>query len=123
MPALNFKKRFAPDVAFCRKRQTIRAKRKDGRNPRPGDTLYLFTGLRTKYCQRLGTAICKSAEDILIYPNGQIALIKSGRSVKYLNAKEKDKLAVDDGFHDFADFMSFFHKEHDLPLWGLLIKW
>ncbi|HDS05782.1 MAG TPA: ASCH domain-containing protein [Deltaproteobacteria bacterium] len=122
MPALNFKRRFAPDVASWRKRQTIRAKRKDGRNPQPGNRLYFFTGLRTKYCQPLGTAICKSAEDILIYPNGQIAL-KTARRVRYLSAKEKDKLAVDDGFHDFPDFMSFFTKEHDLPFWGLLIKW
>ena len=118
MPALNFKKRFAPDVAFFRKRQTIRAERKDGRNPRPGDTLYLFTGQRTKSCQRLGAAICESVEEILIFPNSKIVL-----AGKLLNDKEKDKLAVDDGFHDFPEFMDFFRKEHDLPLWGLLIKW
>jgi len=118
MPALNFKKRFAPAVAFFRKRQTIRAKRKDGRNPRPGDTLYLFTGQRTKSCQRLGMSICKSVEEIVIYPNCKILIAGN-----LLNDKEKDKLAVDDGFHDFPEFMAFFRKEHDLPLWGLLIKW
>ena len=121
MPALNFKKRFAPDVAFFRKRQTIRAERKDGRNPRPGDTLYLFTGQRTKYCQRLGTAICKSVEEIVIWPNSKRDIIVIAG--KLLNNKEKEKLAVDDGFHDFQEFMDFFHKEHDLPLCGLLIKW
>ena len=118
MPALNYKKQFAPLIKAFIKRQTIRAKRKDGRNPHPGQTLYHFTGLRTKVCRRLAETICKSVEEITIYPAGDILI-----AGKRLNAKEKDKLAVDDGFHDFPDFMSFFHKEHDLPLWGLLIKW
>ena len=36
MPALNFQARFAPLVESGQKRQTIRAYRKDGRDPKPG---------------------------------------------------------------------------------------
>ena len=54
MPALNFKKEFADKVASGEKRQTIRALRKDGKNPRPGQKLYLYTGMRTKYCRKCG---------------------------------------------------------------------
>lgn len=62
MPSLNFKKQFAPMIKEGLKpenertgrikRQTIRAYRKDGRNPHPGDVLHLFTGMRTKSCER-----------------------------------------------------------------------
>src|SRR6185437_1962428 len=44
----NFQKRFAPKVASGQKRQTIRARRKDGRMPRRGDHIKLYTGLRTR---------------------------------------------------------------------------
>lgn len=52
MPSLNFKGEFAKMVASGEKRQTIRALRK---RPilLPGDTLHLFTGLRTKQSRRL----------------------------------------------------------------------
>ena len=51
MPALNFKKQFAEKVETGEKRQTVRAKRK--RAFVVGDKLYLYTGMRTKYCRKL----------------------------------------------------------------------
>ena len=60
MPLLGFKKQFAPLVEEGQKRQTIRAKRRDGRNPHAGETLFLYTGLRTKSCRKLGISGCKS---------------------------------------------------------------
>ena len=64
MPALNFKKQFADKVERGEKRQTIRALRADGRNPQPGQTLFLYTGMRTKSCRKLGEAVCSSVEQI-----------------------------------------------------------
>ena len=55
MPALNFTM-FVDKVESGEKRQTIRAYRKDGRDPKPGDPLYLFTGMRTTACRRLVVA-------------------------------------------------------------------
>ena len=48
MPALNFQKRFADLVESGEKCQTIRKCSKDGRDPKVGDTLYLYTGQRPK---------------------------------------------------------------------------
>ncbi|MFQ5647525.1 MAG: hypothetical protein ACE5GM_11395 [bacterium] len=48
-----FKKQCVPFIESGRKVSTIREDRKDGRVPRPGDTLRLYTGLRSKSCQLL----------------------------------------------------------------------
>lgn len=56
MPALNFQKQFADKIKNGEKLQTIRALRK-----RPfviGDVLYLYTGMRTKNCVKLGKTYC-----------------------------------------------------------------
>ncbi len=117
MPAINFKKQFAEKVKSGTKHQTIRALRKDGRNPRPGQTLYLYTGMRTKYCRKLGEAICKSVEQITIEENSSIVV-----GVDFLDAPQEIELAKDDGFDLLADFLDFFRKTHGLPFYGLLIK-
>jgi len=117
MPALNFKKQFADAVESGQKRQTIRADRKDGRNPKPGDKLYLYTGMRTKGCRKLKEAECKSVERIVIEEFNIIV------GVNVLDIDEKYALAKADGFHYIDDFRNFFLKTHDLPFYGFLIKW
>jgi hypothetical protein len=117
MPALNFKKRFAPRVESGEKRQTIRAKREDGKNPRPGGILYLYVGQRTKGCRKLGEGRVVSVEEITIYETG---IVVSGT---WLLEREEVKLAHDDGFENLNEFYQFFIDEHELPFWGLLIKW
>jgi len=126
MPLLGFKKRFAEMVeeGFKEhpvgrvKRQSIRAKRRDGRNPHPGEILFLYYGLRTKVCRKLGIAPCKSVEEITIDQNG---INVSGR---WLNGGvERAFLVVADGFDSFQDMKVFFEHEHGLPFDGLLIKW
>lgn len=64
MPALNFQPRFAKMVENGTKRQTIRALRKDGRDPKLGDMIHLYTGMRTKKCRRLRTNYCTSVTPI-----------------------------------------------------------
>lgn len=117
MPALNFKKQFAPLVESGQKRQTIRAKRRDGRNPHIGDTLYLFCGLRTKSCRRLGQAVCLSVEEIHIDWTGiNVAgdWIAKGQEAAFARA---------DGFSSLSNMYDYFNKEHTLPFDGLLLKW
>jgi len=118
VPALNFKKKFAEKVKSGAKRQTIRALRKDGRNPRPGQTLYLYTGMRTKGCQKLREAVCKSVEQISIEEFSGVYL-----KCEYLIPVEILELAKKDGFNSDVDFFEFFRKTHGLPFYGLLIKW
>ncbi len=117
MPALNFKKQFAPKVESGKKRQTIRRKRRDGKYPRPGQTLYLYTGMRTKSCRKLGEETCKSSLPILI----------DGRNVvvggQLLSADEELKLAQADGFEGVEDFRNFFSNQDADAFDGVLICW
>ena len=117
MPLLGFKKQFAPMVEAGTKRQTIRAKRKDGRNPKRGDTLYLYVGLRTKSCRKLGEAVCKSVQEICVDVKG------INLSGDWLNDVAMMRIVRADGFQLWVEFLAFFRKEHGLPFWGLLIKW
>jgi len=118
MPALNFKKQFASAIESGEKKQTIRALRKDGRNPKPGDTLYLYTGMRTKGCRKLGEAKCISVEQIGINESIDIDL-----GTRSLSIAEEMEIIRDDGFENSAQFYQFFRDNHGLPFFGLLIKW
>lgn len=115
MPALNFKKQFASQVESGAKRQSIRANRK-----RPfacGDTLYLYTGMRSKSCRKLGERAATYVADISIYNN---TIIAAGEE---LSRSDKRKLARDDGFKNIPDFLTFFKETHGLPFHGQLIQW
>ena len=124
MPALNFQKQFAYAVESGTKRQTIRAERKDGRDPKPGDTLYLFTGMRTKQCRRLGEEACKSRFSVWLSPAGSVWLDGTR-----LDPGDCESLAIDDGFEGdhnatpFEKMIAWFKKTHSLPFSGYLIKW
>ncbi len=126
MPLLNFKKQFAPLVELglldpehpCGKRQTIRVLRKDGRDPAPGQTLHLYTGLRTKAARRLGAAPCESTIPIKI--SEHLITVNGGR---WLSERTAIYLARKDGFKNLKDFLQFFKKTHGLPFSGLLIWW
>jgi hypothetical protein len=115
MPALNFQKRFAEAVYSGDKRQTIRAPRK---NPIwKGDTLFLYTGMRTKNCRRLCVAICTHVRDIRISKN-QIQIEKMK-----LSPQQMDLLARDDGFSGFAEMREWFSQTHALPFRGQIYRW
>jgi len=51
MVAYSFKREFAPAIILGRKRQTVRAHRR--RHARPGETMQLFTGMRTRQCCKI----------------------------------------------------------------------
>ncbi len=117
MPALNFQAQFAPLVESGEKRQTIRAYRKDGRDPKAGDTLYLYTGMRTKACRKLGEAKCVSVQHIA-FDESELLIDNFGHW-----AHEADALARSDGFKAWPDMLAWFEKTHGLPFEGLLIRW
>ncbi len=118
MPALNFKKQFAPQVESWEKLQTIRARRKDKRDPVAGQTLYLYTGMRTKVCRKLGETECKETQQITIEENLDIII-----GTHCLGMDEEMELVKKDGFDSRVDFYQFFKKTHGLPFHGLIIKW
>lgn len=126
MPALNFQARFAPFVESGEKRQTIRAHR-----THPiyvGDHLYLYTGMRTKQCRKLGEAVCTEIVPVKIFKGGSTFL---GDSL--LGPRQMEKLAIADGFtagdgsryrvRACEKMVDWFEKTHGLPFRGVLIRW
>ena len=114
MPALNFKKQFAPMVESGQKCTTIRAYRK--RHFRAGDDLYFYTGMRTRYCRKLGQANCLSVFNIEI--KGRIWI-----NGEMLQNDEADKLAISDGFASSGELIRWFEDTYTIPFRGQLIKW
>ena len=115
MPAINFKKQFAKLVKTGQKRQTIRPLRK---YPiKPGDKLYLYTGLRTKQCKKIKEAECFGTWPIIIKVG---RIIFDGRDLGMLGMADIIKR---DGFQQSKDFFNFFEKQYGLPFMGRLIRW
>jgi len=119
VPALNFQSRFAPLVESGEKRQTIRAYRKGGRDPKVGDTLYLYTGMRTKACRKLGEATCRSVMHFAIQP----PMIVLGIGAFGTSDRKMKALARRDGFNSVSEMIRWFERVHGLPFEGLLIRW
>jgi len=108
MPAYNFKLEFAESVQIGEKAQTIRRRRK--RRTRPGDRLYLYTGMRSKRCRMLRQEVCTEVISIDIYPRR----VEVGG--KPLDLDELDDLARADGFDSIEALWSFFDETYGLPL-------
>ena len=117
MPALNFQARFAPLVVSGKKRQTIRAYRKDGRDPKPGDMLYLYTGQRTRRCSFLGSYIC-AERHVICFDREELQIDN-----RECGSSEAQCIAEADGFRDWHTFVDWFDRVHGLPFEGLLIRW
>lgn len=114
MPLLNYQKRFAALVESGVKRQTIRAKRKHP--AKPGQTLYHYTGLRTKACRKLREDVCTEVQDLILFRNA-LAL----DNILYDGGF--DKFARNDGFKNWDEMRDWFEKTHGFPFEGDLIKW
>lgn len=121
MPALNFRAEFSALVESGRKRQTIRAYRKDGRDPKPGDTLHLYVGLRTKGARKLAEVRCVGVERI------RIAKVRGATSItlrrRRLDFEEAHALALADGFDSLMALRLWFESVHGLPFDGIVIRW
>lgn len=145
---IGFKKQFASKVLDGTKTQTIRkvSSSPKAHVPKVGETLYLYTGLRTKYCQHLKDAVCTDTFPLSLayYPDHygkpawriEVPMVKgkeffaevAGRAV--LSDSRCDYLAVKDGFKDAAEMMAWFYKEHkdllnpsDLKFNFRVIRW
>ena len=126
MPALNFKTQFADDVAFGIKRQTVRAHRKDGRaHAKIGDTIKLYTGMRTKACRLLATSTVYRVASVRIeavemFINGH----RLPMTIHDRDCEQTDnEFAVADGFKGFTEMADWFRDTHGLPFEGVVIYW
>lgn len=128
MPALNFQDRFADLVASGLKPHTIRRPRK---NPiKPGQTLYLYRGMRTPLCRRLRQPLpCLQVTPIQINSTQRSVILGPG-SLYYphheetiLSDPETLTLALRDGFPYIDAFFSWFANTHGPHFVGHLIEW
>lgn len=117
MPALNFSPEFADAVENGTKRQTIRWQRK--KPIEAGDTLYLYTGQRTKSCRKLRTDQCASVTPIRIIQEG-MRIYLNGLHLHYDDARD---LARRDGFHNPVSMCEWFAKRYGPKFEGVLICW
>lgn len=120
MPALNFKTGFAPKILAGEKPFTLRALRKDGRDPQAGQPLYLFTAMRTKACRKFAEYPCRFAVTIkLSWRCIQIPLVGELRFDQQFESFSKL-----DGFNSYREFCEFHHvKEGMDPKSMRLIAW
>ncbi|MCJ9428569.1 hypothetical protein [Kordiimonas marina] len=119
MPALNFQKRFAPLVESGAKPQTIRAWRKDGRDVKQGDRLFLYTGMRTKACRKLGESICTGTSPVIIHEDGMVL----GGMLLPNHTPILNSIANRDGFVSWSEMHTWFRQEHGPIFGGQLIEW
>jgi hypothetical protein len=115
------------------KRQTIRAIGKR-RHARLGETIQLYTAMRTRQCRKIGEAKCKSVEGVLLkwseWPSFFIFDLENGEPGTYRrigdlrDIADMEEFARHDGFTDLAAMRKFWADEHGPQTFeGLLIKW
>ena len=121
MGLYNFKRQFEAHIRSGRKRHTIRGYRKYP--DKPGNTLHLYTGLRTKNARLIMRTMCTNVQDVRIEEEqrGLDSLISIRVDGRELNPGERQSLAYRDGFGDFKEMMHFWKGR--LPFSGQIIHW
>lgn len=113
---LGFKKRFVEPIQIGTKVFTCRKKRKT--EPKIGETLHMYTGLRTANCTRISNKeklistqevvvniiVRKLKDNWKFKPTGNMEIKVDGR---YLNIEEKEQFVKFDGFTSIEDFISY----------------
>ena len=103
MPALNFQSQFAPKILAGGKPFTLRAIRADGRDPKIGQPLYLFTSMRTKKCKKFAEKACRFAINIKL----SYRLIEIPGFKNLTSPDQLELFSERDGFDSYAEFSKF----------------
>lgn len=126
MPALNFKV-FIDKILYGEKCQTIIPKRK---YPiKKGDKLFLYTGMRTNNCKKLGEAVCNEIIPIKFEKTKfwLLAELKTPIDHYIFSWDEITSLVRADGFKGYYDFVDFFIKTYNFKTGDFkefdIIKW
>lgn len=118
MVAFNFKPDFVTLIECGIKVQTIRGGLRCG----PGDKMQLFTGQRTKQCQRIGEAVCVESFPVMFRDTS----FHTGRNQKVLQVScpdELQKFAEADGFQNWDQCEAFFRDHYEFPFTGFVHRW
>ncbi|MFN3994860.1 MAG: hypothetical protein ACK4IU_18360 [Tabrizicola flagellatus] len=124
MVAYSFQPRFIEPIRQGFKTQTIRAIGQR-RHARPGELLQLYSGMRTRHCERiLPDTPCLEVMQVEIqFRAGEIArIVTDGAPIRDLDA-----FALRDGFADAVDMSAFWRDHHpqvtSAGFNGVLIEW
>lgn len=120
MGLYDFKPQFVPFILSGEKKHTIREMRKYP--DKPGKTLYLYVGLRTKKAKLIKRVKCVKVERITIEKSGKNWPVFSVRIAGFLlSPSECEQLAHHDGFSNFDQMMKFW--DGRLPFKGQIVHW
>ena len=127
----NVQQQFVDRVESGSKSQTVRALRKDGRLPKAGDTVKLYSGLRTK-----NTRLLRPPTLITLVERIQIGRVPCcNRDHRFividgipLDHEEECEFAMRDGFRDTPnpsfEFKNFFTSQTEATLFeGFVVHW
>lgn len=122
MVAYSFQKRFIEPIEAGLKQQTIRNQRKGG--ARPGSVLQLYTGMRTKHCALIGTAIARSVRAVVLDLGGSAIFDPEGLET-VSDPCGLDAFAIRDGFRSWIELQAFWNVYHPgvRTFDGALIVW
>lgn len=124
MPAYNFQPQFAALVESGQKRQTIR---QTDKGAKPGATAYLYTGMRTKGCRKLGEGTITDVLPIQIGRNGcgepYATIVGPDGVSRWVVHDDLAALAAADGFSNAAEMTQWFDRQYGLPFAGYLHQW
>ncbi len=118
MPAFNFQPRFADLVESGAKTQTIRKTCR----AKIGDTVYLYTGQRTKRCRKLGEGVVTGVHWFHLRRDRESRPYMLIGSLP-LTFSHMDDFARRDGFRSAQEMVDWFQNVHGLPFNGWLINW
>lgn len=117
---LNFKQKFADRVECGDKRQTIRRWRTDGKRMRPGDTLKLYTGLRTRNARLLRTATVESVASVRMDISENVIVVDGDR----LDTERAAAFARADGFRCVSEMLDWFKNQYmSNDFEGYYVRW
>lgn len=105
---LGFKSRFVEPILIGTKVFTLRSPRK--KEPKIGETLYMYTGLRTNQCKKItDKESLRSVQmcDVYIIRHNEIDTIKVRVDGRRLTAFELGRFVKYDGFKDTKDFADY----------------
>ncbi len=111
MVAFNFRAMHADKVISGEKCTTIRPTKRS----KPGDTLQLYTGMRTRRVKLLKIARCVDVRKVTIHKD----------HIKGIDEFDPDEFMEMEGFEgeSLESFIEFFEKQYGLPFNGYLYIW
>lgn len=124
MVAYSFNKQFIEPILSGRKSGTIRAHGKR-RHAMSGETLQLYTGMRTRSCQLIAESQCQDVKEVrLIFrPTAAHDRLWIGRET--VSPAEREAFAIGDGFASWRELRAFWSENHpgvdDFS--GVWIRW